>query len=85
MISEADLIIGAWYHYPENARKFKVSALDDHTATVEIQYFDANIDELDLDTWYGLDIERIEAPEDRTGSMDNCSPSAQVGLFSLIA
>jgi len=71
MTSEADPIIDAWYHYPAKAQKFKVTALDERTATVEIQYFDGNIDELDLDTWYGLDIERIEAPEDWTGPMDN--------------
>ena len=50
MTSEADPIIDAWYHHPEKAQKFKVTALDDHAATVEIQYFDGNIDELDLDT-----------------------------------
>jgi hypothetical protein len=71
MTSEADPIIDAWYHHPEKAQKFKVTALDDHAATVEIQYFDGSIGELDLDTWYGLDIERIEEPEDWTGPMDN--------------
>ena len=71
MTSEADPIIGAWYHYPAKAQKFKVTALDEQNATVEIQYFDGNIDELDIDSWYGLDIERIEAPEDWTGPMDN--------------
>lgn len=71
MISEYDPIIEAWYHLPEKAQKFKVTALDDDAATVEIQYFDGNIDELDLDVWYDLDIERIEVPEDWTGPMDN--------------
>jgi hypothetical protein len=71
MTSEADPIIDAWYHYPEKAQKFKVTALDEHTATVEIQYFDGNIDEFDIDTWYDLNIERIEEPEDWTGPMDN--------------
>lgn len=71
MSSEVDPIVNAWYHYPEKAQKFKVTALDEHAGTVEIQYFDGNIDELDLDIWYNLDIERIEPPEDWTGSMDN--------------
>ena len=71
MTSEADPIIDAWYHYPAKAQKFKVTALDDHAATVEIQYFDGNIDELDVDTWYDLDIERVEEPEDWTGPMDS--------------
>ncbi|HBE93726.1 MAG TPA: hypothetical protein DDW55_14895, partial [Gammaproteobacteria bacterium] len=66
MSSETDPIIDAWYHYPEKAQKFRVTALDEHSGTVEIQYFDGAIDELDLDTWHSLDIERIEAPEDWT-------------------
>lgn len=71
MIRDVDPIIDAWYHYPEKAQQFKVTALDDHAATVEIQYFDGNIDEFDLDIWYGLDMECIEAPQDWTGPMDN--------------
>jgi hypothetical protein len=71
MTSEADPIIDAWYHYQAKAQKFKVTALDEQNATVEIQYFDGNIGELDIDSWYGLDIERIETPEDWTGPMDN--------------
>ena len=71
MTSEVDPIIDEWYHYPAKAQKFKVIALDDQAATVEIQYFDGSIGEFDLDTWYGLDMERIEAPEDWTGPMDN--------------
>jgi len=71
MTSEADPIVDAWYHYPAKAQKFRVTALDERTTTVEIQYFDGDIDELDLDSWYGLDIERIEPPEDWTGPMDN--------------
>ena len=62
--------------HPAKAQKFKVTALNNHAATVEIQYFDGNIDELDLDTWYGLDMERIEAPEDWTGPMDNLENDA---------
>ena len=71
MTSEADPIIDAWYHYPAKAQKFKVTALDEQNATVEIQYFDGNIDEIDIDNWYGLATERIAAPEYWTGPMDN--------------
>lgn len=71
MTTEADPIIDAWYHYPAKAQKFRITALDEHSATIEIQYFDGAIDEIDLDTWKELDAERIEAPEDWTGPMDN--------------
>ncbi len=71
MTSKADPIIDAWYHYPAKAQKFKVTAFDDHTNTIEIQYFDGTLDEFDFNTWYGFDMERIEPPEDWTGPMDN--------------
>lgn len=71
MITEAFPEVDAWYHYPAKSQKFMVTAIDDHTATVEIQYFDGTIDEIELDTWYVLNIERIEAPEDYTGPIDN--------------
>ncbi len=71
MTSEADPIIGNWYHCPMKAQKFKVVATDDHDDTIEIQYFDGNLDEFDFSTWYALDAERIEEPEDWTGPLDN--------------
>lgn len=71
MTTEADPLIDAWYHYPAKAQQFRITALDEHSATIEIQYFDGAIDEIDLDTWKELDAERIEAPEDWTGPVDN--------------
>ncbi len=62
-------IIGQWYHYPEKSQKFKVVALDLSGDTVEIQYFDGTIDEIEMPTWYGLHMEVIEEPEDWTGAM----------------
>ena len=71
MITETYPEIGAWYHYPAKAQKFMVTAVDDHTETIEIQYFDGTIDEIDLVSWYILDVERVESPEDWTGPIDN--------------
>lgn len=71
MTTEADPIVDEWYHYPEKAQKFKVTGLDEHSATVEIQFFDGTVDEFDIDTWRQLDVERIETPEDWTGPLDN--------------
>lgn len=70
MTSAADPIVGEWYHMPEKAQKFQVVAIDDHSDTVEIQYFDGNLDEMDLAAWYALDVEHVEEPEDWTGPMD---------------
>ena len=71
MTSKADPIVESWYHYPQKAQKFFVTSIDDHTGTVQVQYFDGAIGEFTLEEWYAFNIERIEAPEDWTGPMDN--------------
>jgi hypothetical protein len=63
-------VVDNWFHSAEKAQKFLVTAIDVHTDTVEIQYFDGTLDEFDLSTWYALDIEPVEAPEDWTGPVD---------------
>ena len=59
-----------WYHHAEKAQRFLVTAIDDHSDSVEIQYFDGTLDEFDLSTWYAMDVELVEAPEDWTGPVD---------------
>ena len=63
-------IIDSWYHQAEKAQRFLVTAIDEHSDTVEIQYFDGTLDEIELATWYALDVELVEAPEDWTGPVD---------------
>lgn len=63
-------IIDCWYHQAEKAQRFLVTAIDEHSDTVEIQYFDGTLDEIELVTWYALDVELVEAPEDWTGPVD---------------
>lgn len=69
MANEFTPQIGDWY---QNASKdsFEIVALDNDEATVEIQYFDGTVEEVDLDSWRELEIQSIEPPEDWSGSMD---------------
>lgn len=62
-------VIGHWYRR-SNGSLFEVVAIDEQDATIELQYFDGTIDEIDLETWPGLLIERVRAPEDWSGSVD---------------
>jgi len=62
-------VIGNWYRRPDETL-FEVVAVDEQDATVEIQFFDGTIDEVDLDTWPKLLIEQVGAPEDWSGSVD---------------
>jgi len=70
-MSDVDPIIGNWYRNEETGNDFEVVALDEDAQTVEIQYFDGELEELDLDTWYELPLEAIETPEDWSGPFDD--------------
>lgn len=69
MATEYDPRIGDWYRN-SSGETFEIVAFDDADETVEIQYFDGTVEELDLDTWYEMDIEPTAAPEDWSGSLD---------------
>ena len=69
MATEYEPRIGDWYR-TVNGENFEIVALDPDDSTLEIQYFDGTVEELDLDTWYELDLESVEPPEDWSGSMD---------------
>ncbi|MBI5463109.1 MAG: hypothetical protein HY941_13065 [Gammaproteobacteria bacterium] len=69
MATEYEPRIGDWYR-TVTGDNFEIVALDADDETLEIQYFDGTVEELDMDTWYELNIEPIEPPEDWSGSMD---------------
>jgi len=62
-------LIGHWYRR-HNGSVFEVVAVDQQDSTVELQYFDGTIDEIDLETWPALLFEAVEAPDDWSGSVD---------------
>ncbi len=64
--------IGDWYR--ASGELFEVVALDDDDGTIEIQYFDGTVEEMDVEDWKaqwdeGV-LEAAEAPEDWSGSVD---------------
>lgn len=61
--------IGRWYRR-SNGQLFEVVAVDEDDETIELQFFDGTIDEVDHETWAKLLIERVAAPEDWSGSVD---------------
>lgn len=69
-MSDVDPIIGNWYRNEETGDDFEVVAIDEDAQTIEIQYFEGELEELDLDAWYELPLEAIEAPEDWSGPYD---------------
>jgi hypothetical protein len=65
--------IGDWYRL-NGGSLFEVVAFDDDDGTIEIQYFDGTVEEMDIEDWEAQweegALEAAEAPEDWSGSVD---------------
>ena len=68
-MSELAVVVGAWYQ-ESGAQSFEVVAVDTDTATIEIQYFEGEVEELEFDAWREMELLAIEPPEDWTGAYD---------------
>lgn len=64
-------VVSQWYQHLNKGQQFYVTAIDEKEGTVEVQHFDGDLEEMDLDDWHDLDIEPIEPPEDWTGPVDD--------------
>lgn len=65
--------IGDWFRL-SGGGLFEIVAVDDEEGTIDIQYFDGTVEEMDREDWEaqwddGL-IEAAEPPEDWSGSVD---------------
>jgi hypothetical protein len=54
---------GQWYENVEDDETFRVLSVDEDAELVEIEYLDGDIEELDIDAWHEMDLERIAEPE----------------------
>ena len=71
MPSNQKPVVSQWYRHLDKGQQFYVTAFDKEEGTVEIQHFDGDVEEMDLDDWHELNIEPIEQPEDWTGPVDD--------------
>ena len=66
-------IIGNWYRI-QGSESFEVVAFDEDDGTIELQYFDGTVEEMDIEDWQAEQetgaLEEVEPPEDWTGSVD---------------
>jgi hypothetical protein len=62
--------IDAWYR-DAAGRVFQVVAVDPKDNSVELQHFSGEVEEINLGSWYGMELESIDPPEDWTGPFDD--------------
>ena len=60
-----------WYEDAEDGRSFRIVAIDEDEGTIEVQYFDGDVEEFDIDTWYQMNLTRVAEPEDWSGPFDD--------------
>src|SRR6202142_1187532 len=56
-------IVGQWYRGGTN-EVFEVVAIDDHDQTIEIQYFDGTVTEMEFDSWNEQLLDALIDPPD---------------------
>ena len=66
-------VVGQWYRGVTN-ELFEVVAIDDGDATIEIQYFDGTVTEMDFESWNeqlrDRTLDSADASEDWSGAVD---------------
>ena len=59
--------VGNWYENPEAETLFEVVAIDDDGSSLAVQYFDVELEEMDIETFWQLPLRTVEQPEDWSG------------------
>ena len=70
MSTELDPIVGNWYRPTEKEEPFRVVEIDEDEGTITVQNPDGDLEQIEEDAWFELDIEPAEQPEDWTEPAD---------------
>ena len=63
MSRDYEPVSGQWYENLEDEESFRVLTVDEDSELVEIEYLDGEIEEIDLETWHEMDLDRTDEPE----------------------
>ena len=77
MSRDYEPVPGQWYQNLEEEESFRVLSVDEDSELLEIEYLDGDIEEIDLETWHEMDLERIEEPEGWSESDDEDEAEAE--------
>lgn len=61
--------IGSWYQ-DNLGQTFCIVAYDEQEFSIDIQYYNGDIEDIDTETWSYMDAMQISAPKDWTASYD---------------
>ncbi len=82
MATDSDPIVNSWYKHLDKGQPFQVVAVDENGFQIEIQYIDGDVEEIDIDDWYFMDLEQIVSPEDIAGALDVSEPDDMMSVVA---
>lgn len=62
MPMEEEPVVGKVYEDADGVA-FEILEFDEDDGTIEIQYEDGTVDEIDLDTWYEMDLQQVKTAD----------------------
>lgn len=62
--------VGCWYEHAELGSLFEVVAVDEDDNLVAIQYFEGEIEEMELDSFIQQPLRQVDQPEDWSGPFE---------------
>lgn len=62
-------VVGTVYE-DEDGKTFEVISFDENIGTLEVQFADGTKNEIDLDDWYGMDLEEVESEDEDDSEVD---------------
>ena len=63
MSRDYEPVPGQWYDNLEEEEQFRVLSVDEDSELIEIEYLDGDIEEMDIESWHEMDLEKIAEPE----------------------
>lgn len=60
MPMEEEPVVGAMYE-DEDGLAFEVISFDEDEGTIEVQYEDDKVSEIDIDAWYEMDLQKLKS------------------------
>jgi len=63
--------VGNWYRNISSDQDFEVVAFEGDDSLIEIQYVDGNLEEIEIDHWYEMELNELSSPEDWSGPFEN--------------
>jgi hypothetical protein len=62
--------VGDWYEDLDENTTFTILSVDNDADVIEIQYEDGSIEEINMDSWKQMSLDKIEPPEEWIEDLD---------------